>query len=100
MDAKRFPIQFSEPEKKWRVNVPASLSSSGKRERHFFDKKQQAQSFVSGEAIGSLAKTPMTSSTISTSRALEIDAFTSTAQWNDFIFGMPPAAGAVDAAGR
>jgi len=49
MDAKRFPIRFSEPEKKWRVNIPPSLSASGKRERHFFDKKQQAQAFVTGE---------------------------------------------------
>ena len=49
MDAKRFPIQFSEPEKKWRVNVTPSLSASGKRERHFFERKQQAQAFVAGE---------------------------------------------------
>jgi integrase len=49
MDAKRFPIQFSETEKKWRVNVSPPLSSSGKRERHFFDKKQQAQAFVAAE---------------------------------------------------
>jgi len=49
MDAKRFPIQFSEPEKKWRVNVPPTLSASGKRERQFFAKKIEAQAFVTAE---------------------------------------------------
>jgi len=49
MDSKRFPIQFSEPEKKWRVNVPPTLSASGKRERYFFAKKLEAQAFVASE---------------------------------------------------
>lgn len=49
MDAKRFPIQFSEREKKWRVNVTPALSGSGKRERHFFTTKQQARAFVNAE---------------------------------------------------
>src|SRR5450755_4081567 len=29
----------------WRVNLPANISSTGKRERRFFDAKQMAETF-------------------------------------------------------
>jgi len=45
-------------------------------------------------ASGSLVSTLMTFSAICMSLALAVAAFTSTAPWKDFIFGMPPAAGA------
>ena len=44
-----FQIKFSKPEKKWRVNISATLSMSGKRERHFFATKLQAQAFVEAQ---------------------------------------------------
>jgi integrase/recombinase XerD len=49
MPPKSFQITFSKPENKWRVNIPASSSMSGKRERHFFATKPQAKAFVSAQ---------------------------------------------------
>jgi hypothetical protein len=35
----------------WRVNLPANISSSGKRERRFFDTKQKAETFCRQQRI-------------------------------------------------
>src|SRR5256885_1301278 len=35
----------------WRVNLPANISSTGKRQRRFFDFKQAAEAFCRAERI-------------------------------------------------
>src|SRR4030095_1460307 len=35
----------------WRVNLPASISSSGKRERRFFESKREAETFCRQQRI-------------------------------------------------
>src|SRR5579871_4213282 len=47
--AKFTPTRSGTPEHPWRVNVPANLSESGRRERRFFSTKREAETFAETE---------------------------------------------------
>jgi integrase len=48
-EAQFLPISSGLPQTPWRVNIPASLSASGKRERRFFTTKVAAETFAKNE---------------------------------------------------
>jgi len=49
MVSDRIAVRYDSTEQKWRVNIPLALSASGCRERRFFARKADAQSFMESE---------------------------------------------------